>query len=197
LPKRRPRHVITSIGRLVEQKATLLLLGDDAHCSPIERIANECGRDAALIVLGSGDTKFEKRMLKVAHRLPNLVFLQGYSEVLADPLYHAGDLFLIPSSFEPCGISQMLAMQYGQPCVAHRVGGLSDTIDDNVTGFLFDGDTPGEQADAFVDTTLRALGLRTNDPLRWQELQKATAAKRFDWAFAAQETIDNLYCRHA
>ena len=197
LPRRRPRHVITSIGRLVEQKATLLLLGDDTHNSAIERIANRYGRDAAIIILGSGDAAFEHRMLEVAHRLPNLVFLRGYSEVLADPLYHAGDLFLMPSSFEPCGISQMLAMRRGQPVVAHRVGGLGDTIDDNETGFLFDGATPDEQADAFVETTLRALDMRANDPLRWQELQKAAAEKRFDWASAARETINRLYTSYA
>jgi len=193
LPKRRPRHVITSIGRLVAQKATLLLLGDDSRSSPIERIAAECGKDAVIIILGSGEAAFEERMLEVARRVPNLVFLCGYSEVLADPLYHAGDLFLMPSSFEPCGISQMLAMRRGQPVVAHRVGGLGDTIRNDVTGFLFDGETPDEQADAFVETTLRALSVRTEDPLRWQELQKAAAAERFDWAASAQQTTKILY----
>ena len=197
LPKRRPTHVVTSIGRLVAQKATLLLHGDDSGDSPIERIANHLGRDAVVLILGSGEAAFEKRMVNVARKLPNLIFLCGYSEVLADPLYHAGDLFLMPSSFEPCGISQMLAMRKGQPCIAHRVGGLSDTISDGETGFLFGGETPDAQADAFVETTLRALALRTNDPLRWQELQKAAAAERFDWASAAQQTIDTLYVSHA
>ena len=193
MPKRRPRHVVTSIGRLVAQKATLLLQGDDSGNSPIERIADALGRDTAVIILGSGEAAFEKRMLDVAQKLPNLIFLCGYSELLADPLYHAGDLFLMPSSFEPCGISQMLAMRHGQPCVAHRVGGLGDTITDDKTGFLFDGATPEAQADAFVETTLRALALRADDPLRWQDIQKAAAAERFDWASAAQQTIDTLY----
>ena len=103
----------------------------------------------------------------------------------------------MPSSFEPCGISQMLAMRRGQPVVAHRVGGLGDTIDDNETGFLFDGATPDEQADAFVETTLRALDMRANDPLRWQDIQKAAAEKRFDWASAARETINRLYTSYA
>ena len=197
LPKRRPRHVVTSIGRLVAQKATLLLHGDDSANSPIERIANELGRETAIIILGSGEATFEARMLEVARKLPNLVFLCGYSEVLADPLYHAGDLFLMPSSFEPCGISQMLSMRHGQPCVAHRVGGLGDTISDDTTGFLFDGATPDAQADAFVETTLRALTLRADDPLRSQDIQKAAAAERFDWASSAQQTIETLYDNHA
>jgi starch synthase len=193
MPSRRPRHVVTSIGRLVAQKATLLLHGDDSGDSSIERIANDLGRDATVIILGSGEAAFEERMIDVARKLPNLIFLCGYSEALAEPLYHAGDLFLMPSSFEPCGISQMLAMRRGQPCVAHSVGGLSDTISDGETGFLFGGETPDAQADAFVGTTLRALALRTDDPLRWQDIQKAATAKRFDWASAAQQTIDTLY----
>ena len=55
----------------------------------------------------------------------------------------------MPSSYEPCGISQMLAMRRGQPCVAHAIGGLRDTIRDGETGFLFDGSMPDVQADAF------------------------------------------------
>jgi starch synthase len=87
----------------------------------------------------------------------------------------------------------MLAMRRGQPVVAHRVGGLGDTIRNDVTGFLFDGETPDEQADAFVETSLRALSLRTGDPLRWQEIQEAAAAERFDWTASAQQTIKTLY----
>ena len=197
MPKRRPAHVITSIGRLVGQKATLLLHGDEFANSPVERIASQLGRKAALIILGSGEAAFEQRMLKVARRLPNLIFLCGYSEVLADPLYRAGDLFLMPSSFEPCGISQMLAMRWGQPCVAHAVGGLSDTIRNNNTGFLFDGTTPETQADAFVETTLAALSMRTHEPSRWKEIRQAAAAERFDWASSASHTINTLYIDHA
>ena len=193
MPKRRPPHLLTSIGRLVAQKATLLLHPDASGETPIERIANRQGRNAVLVVLGSGEPGYEARMLEVARKLPNLVFLCGYSEPLADPLYHAGDLFLMPSSFEPCGISQMLAMRRGQPVVAHAVGGLIDTIDHEETGFLFNGSTPAEQAEAFVDATLGALALRTDDPARWHEIRNAAAAKRFDWASSAQQTIKALY----
>jgi len=196
MPKRRPQHVVTSIGRLVAQKATLLLHSNDGSESPLERIANDLGRRAVIIILGSGEASFEARMLEVAKKLPNLIFLCGYSEVLADPLYHAGDLFLMPSSFEPCGISQMLAMRRGQPCVAHAVGGLSDTIDQDKTGFLFGGSTPDAQADAFVERTLTALALRSEDPVRWQEICIAAAAQRFDWARSAQQTINALYLDH-
>ena len=193
MPKRRPRHLLTSIGRLVAQKATLLLHENKSGKSALQRIADELGKNGVIIVLGSGETIFEERLLDVARRTPNLIFLCGYSESLAEPLYHAGDLFLMPSSFEPCGISQMLAMRRGQPCIAHAIGGLRDTIRDGETGFLFDGSTPDTQADAFVTTTLGALTVRTDDLIRWQDIRKAAAAQRFDWASSAKQTIESLY----
>jgi starch synthase len=111
LPRRRPSHLITTIGRLVAQKAALLLHEFDNGETALERIAVAVGRQGVVILLGSGDTEFEERMLSVAKQVPNLVFLHGYSEGLSAPLYRGGDLFLMPSSFEPCGISQMLAMR--------------------------------------------------------------------------------------
>ena len=193
MPKRRPHHLLTSIGRLVAQKATLLLHEDTSGKSAIQRIADSLGKNGVIIVLGSGDAAYESRLLEVARKTPNLIFLCGYSESLAEPLYHAGDLFLMPSSFEPCGISQMLAMRRGQPCVAHAIGGLGDTIRHEQTGFLFNGSTPDAQADNFVGTTLNALAIRANDPMRWQEIRTAATAQRFDWALSAQQTIESLY----
>ena len=101
-PKRRPLHILTSIGRLVAQKAALLLLDAENGNSPLQRLSAELGRSTVIIVIGSGEPVFEKRMLAVAHACPNVLFLNGYSELLADPVYAAGDLFLMPSSFEPC-----------------------------------------------------------------------------------------------
>ncbi len=193
MPKRRPSHLMTSIGRLVEQKATLLLHEFDDGSTPIGRIAEAAGPKSVIVVLGSGDRHLEARMLQVARQVPNLVFLQGYSEDLAAPLYRGGDLFLMPSSFEPCGISQMLAMRSAQPCVVHGVGGLKDTVEDGVTGFVFDGHSPDEQAGEFVSTTVRALDIRSNDPIAWQNVCQAAAARRFDWAAAAETTIETLY----
>lgn len=193
LPKRRPAHVMTSIGRLVAQKATLLLHEIDDGQNALGRIAETFGKQAAIIVLGSGDPEFEQRMLKLAQLTPNLLYLHGYSENLAAPLYRGGDLFLMPSSFEPCGISQMLAMRGAQPCVVHGVGGLADTVEDGETGFVFDGDSTAAQAHEFVSTTMHALDLHANDPIGWQKICRAAAARRFDWASSAEQTVHMLY----
>ncbi|MCP4302981.1 MAG: glycogen synthase [Gammaproteobacteria bacterium] len=193
LPKRRPSHLMTSVGRLVAQKATLLLHEFENGETALGRIAAAVGKQGVIILLGSGDSELEERMLRVAKQVPNLVFLHGYSEGLSAPLYRGGDLFLMPSSFEPCGISQMLAMRGAQPCVVHGVGGLKDTVEDGVTGFVFDGESPAAQADDFVKTTARALRLRSKDPVGWQTICRAAAACRFDWDSSAETTIQTLY----
>jgi starch synthase len=192
-PKRRPLHILTSIGRLVAQKATLLLLDAENGNSPLQRLSAELGRSTVIIVIGSGEPVFEKRMLAVAHACPNVLFLNGYSELLADPVYAAGDLFLMPSSFEPCGISQMLAMRAGQPCVVHGVGGLRDTVEHGETGFIFGGETSRAQADNFVTATREALAWRSDDPAGWKTMCERAMEQRFSWQLCAERTVRELY----
>jgi len=118
---------------------------------------------------------------------------QSQLRSLSDPLYSAADLFLMPSSFEPCGISQMLAMRAGQPCVVHAVGGLKDTVRDGVTGFVFEGGTPGEQAEAFTKAVQRAITIRSTDKERWQEICNNAKDERFSWDLAAKTYMQRLY----
>ena len=193
LPKRRPKNVLTSIGRVVRQKAALFLEPLAYGRNALEHILDDIGRQGVLFLLGSGEPGYEHALADIAERTPNLVYLCGYSETLADPLYRAGDLFLMPSSFEPCGISQMLAMRSAQPCVVHGVGGLRDTVRDERTGFVFNGATPRAQADAFVATVRRALALKAGDNDRWQSICIRAASQRFTWRAAATQTIGQLY----
>lgn len=193
LPKRRPRHVLTSIGRLVRQKASLLFEELPDGRTALDAILDDLGSHGVIIFIGSGESYYEQRMLEVAERADKLLFLCGYSETLAEPLYRAGDLFLMPSSFEPCGISQMLAMRGTQPCVVHGVGGLKDTVMNNRSGFVFTGDTPQQQAVNFVATVRRALIMRTNRNDEWQKICIRAASARFSWADAARRTIEHLY----
>jgi starch synthase len=193
LPDDRPQNVLVSIGRLVRQKVSLFLeLLPDGR-SALEHIAGRIAGNGVLILLGSGEREFEQRVLEIAGRCERLVFLRGYSETLADPLYRTGDLFLMPSSFEPCGISQMLAMRAAQPCVVHGVGGLCDTVDDGRTGFVFGGSNPGEQAGNFVAAVDRALALKSDANENWQKLCIRAASERFDWKHSATRTIEELY----
>jgi starch synthase len=189
----RPATILTSVGRLVAQKATLFEAHGSQGKPALEEIAAHAGKQALLLILGSGEPQFEKAILDIAVRNSNLLFLCGYSETLADHLYSMGDLFLMPSSFEPCGISQMLAMRAGTPCVVHGVGGLRDTVQDEIDGFVFAGDDLTAQADAFVATTSRALDLRRTRADAWNRICSVARSRRFEWGQSAQETAGNLY----
>jgi len=193
----RPRHLLTSVGRLVAQKVSLFLQAVPGHDSAIEAMLQQLGDHSLLILLGSGEQELEQRLAAIAAHHSSLLFLKGYAEELSDSLYNSGDLFLMPSSFEPCGISQMLAMRAGQPCVVHAVGGLRDTVIDGETGFVFEAcspiGSPAEQAGAFVACVQRALRLREQDSAAWLKLRHKAAAQRFSWQFAAQAYISGLY----
>ena len=193
LPKRRPRHVLTSVGRLVRQKASLMLEPLHDGRPALEHVLDAIEHQGVMILLGSGEAEYENRIADIAARADNLLFLCGYSTTLAEPLYRAGDLFLMPSSFEPCGISQMLAMRAAQPCVVHGVGGLRDTVEDGRSGFVFTGPTPQEQASNFVAAVRRALDVKTDANDGWQSICIRAASKRYTWEKSARETIEKLY----
>jgi len=104
-----------------------------------------------------------------------------------------GDLFMMPSSFEPCGISQMLSMRAGQPCIAHSVGGLTDTIADKENGFLFTGDTQFNQAENMLQCFKDTLSLYKNEPKKFKEIAANAGKARFLWSDSAQRYLSDLY----
>jgi len=193
LSKERPGILLTSVGRITAQKLRLLQAATGDGRAALEGVLDTIGDDALLVILGSGDPGLEQFLTAASARRPGLLFLRGYSDALAQALYGAGDLFLMPSSFEPCGISQMLAMRAGQPCLVHQVGGLKDTVTPNVNGFGFDGDTLLEQTDALVTSLGEALKLRRRHPRRWANLKKAAARARFPWRASAESCLRLLY----
>ena len=84
---------------------------------------------AAFVLLGSGDPRFEKAMRECENRHRGKVCAYiGYSEALSHRIYAGADFLLMPSAFEPCGLSQMIAMRYGTLPIVHEVGGLKDTV---------------------------------------------------------------------
>ena len=138
-PSHHQPFVLTSVGRVTDQKVRILRQEMENGQSALEQLLDILGDDGIFLMLGNGDKDLEVFLTKVAARKQNFIFLKGYSESLANSIYGSGDLFLMPSSFEPCGISQMLAMRVGQPCLVHRVGGLADTVKNNRNGFVFTG----------------------------------------------------------
>ena len=185
--------LITSVGRLTDQKALLLRQATDTGIV-LDELAKITARSSGrLIVLGSGDAHLEYVFTKAMARNDNLLFLNGYGQSLGDMLYDIGDLFLMPSSFEPCGISQMLAMRSGQPCLVHQVGGLSDTVAHLESGFVFSGEDLHQQKAQLLNMFTQALELYDNDINRYDQIRDGAQAKRFEWDNVALSYINSLY----
>lgn len=190
-PVGRPGAVVTCVTRVVAQKVRLMQMS--ARPSALERVLRGLGETDVLLLLGTGDKALEQFMLDLSYRFSRFVFLNGFDNACAGALYANGDLFLMPSSFEPCGISQMLAMRDGQPCVVHGVGGLKDTVADGRTGFSFSGASLDIQANGFVDAVFRALCLLRCDVARYDAIRDAAFRERFLWSNSIRQYVEQLY----
>ncbi len=106
----------------------------------------------------------------------------GYDPELANAILAGSDLFLVPSRFEPCGLTQQIAMACGTPPVVHNVGGLADTVSAQ-TGFRFNGATHA----ALRDGIKHALEVLRDEPARFAEIQKAGRARDASWKTPAAQ----------
>ena len=139
-----------------------------------------------LVILGAGDPKLESMARNLQEDLPGRVRVDmRYDAKLARQIYGGSDIFLMPSRYEPCGLSQMIAMRYGSVPLVRAVGGLHDTVTDSETGFVF----VDTKVKSFNDTLRRALGLHP-DRSRWMNLQKAGMAQDFSWSKSAQKYLE-------
>lgn len=189
-----PSFVLTSVGRLTDQKMLILRQATATHETVLDAVLDKLAQfsDSALFVLvGSGDPQLTAIFRQVAARHENFIFLNGYAESLPDWLYQNGDLFLMPSSFEPCGISQMLAMREGQPCLVHGVGGLKDTVAHDKSGFVFNGRDLSEQANNLLETLDYALTVSQTE--QWKKIKRSAKSRRFSWPKVAKEMKKKLY----
>lgn len=153
------------------------------------------------ILLGSGEEKFEDFFVQLAKEFPDKVAVHiGFDEDLAHQLYAGADIFLMPSHFEPCGLSQLISMRYGTVPVANKTGGLKDTVIeyDRVTqtgnGFLsdFTGNEP------FTEAVRRAL-MFYQESGHWEAIKKNGMEADYSWKQSAglyeglyQELTKNL-----
>ena len=150
-------------------------------------------RNGIFIMLGSGDSFYEQFFSNVMESHKNFVFLNGYSESLSSVLYSFGDLFVMPSIYEPCGISQMLAMRAGVPCLVHQVGGLNDTVIDGQNGFSFGGSSLQEKQFNLLTTLDDSLRLFHEQPKKWKRISQAAASARFTWDKSVYQYLEQLY----
>lgn len=194
--KRERGFVVTTVGRITEQKVRLLrhpVYYQQQTLPVLQHLLNILGDAGVVVMQGSGDQEYEKFLTEVSAACSNLIFLRGYSDPLAQAVYASGDLFLMPSSFEPCGISQMLAMRAGQACLVHGVGGLNDTVIDGVSGFVFRGENGDQQGIQLLERFKEVLQLYQENPKKFQTIARAAARARFTWETAARECLEKLY----
>lgn len=186
--------LLTNVTRVTEQKVRLLVERGTKNKKAIDEIAELLVEyNGVFFLLGSGSKDYESLLEKACSQHERFVFLRGYSDTLAKALYANGNLFLMPSLFEPCGISQMIAMGCGQPCVVHAVGGLRDTVQHNVNGFTFTGMNIQEKVDNFVNVTRTAVEIFNTDKTRWEQLRSEASQARFTWEESAKRYIEIMY----
>ena len=135
------------VSRLVQQK------GIDLTLDVVDTIVKGGGR---LAVIGRGEPELEQALTEMAKRYPGRVGVKiGFNETDARRMFAGSDFLLMPSRYEPCGLSQMYAQRFGSLPIARKTGGLADTIEDGVTGFLFREAT----SDSYLDAVQRALNV--------------------------------------
>ena len=139
-----------------------------------------------LVLLGAGDPKLEAMAKKLQEDFPDRIRVETrYDAKLARQIYGGADIFLMPSRYEPCGISQMISMRYGCIPLVRAVGGLHDTVTDSETGFVF----VDTKVKSFNDAVRRALNLYPYHS-RWAALQKAGMALDFSWSHSARKYLE-------
>jgi len=176
LPQRRRAPLFGMTGRMVTQKGLDLIL------NAVELLST----DAQFVFLGSGEHHYEQALVELASSAPNRIGVQlDFTDRLEHRLMAGADIFLMPSLYEPCGLTQMRAQRYGSPPIVRRVGGLADTVEDGVTGFAFDAYTP----QAFEEAGLRALKWFA-DTARWQTLIRRGMARDFSWEGSVTKYLD-------
>ena len=183
------RPIVATVTRLVQQKAPDLI--EHALYRTLEK-------GGQFILLGSSATpQTQKKFSDLLHKMQgneNAALLLAHDEALAHLIFAAADMFIIPSLFEPCGLTQLIALRYGSVPIARMTGGLIDTVFDIDTstrpaternGFTFDQPNP-----AGVNSALdRALKCWSEEKEKWQNIMRQGMAWDFSWRHAAPEYL--------
>lgn len=173
--------MIGCISRLTDQK------GFDLIAHVMEEII---ATGSQLVVLGTGEKKYEEMFTSYAAKYPEQVSASiCYSNELSHQIYAACDSFLMPSLFEPCGLSQLMSLRYGTLPIVRETGGLKDTVqpyneaDNTGTGFTFS----DYNAHEMLYRVEAASALYTGNKRRWNQMVERAMAQDFSWYASARK----------
>src|SRR5581483_417411 len=163
------------VGRLVEQKGLDLVLqaGEELKKMPLN-----------LVVLGVGEKIYEDKLRRLSQEMPSFKLQLEFNESKARRVYAGSDFFLVPSKFEPSGLTQMIAMRYGAIPVVRKTGGLADTVTDGETGLVFD-HYRGEDLALTIKRALRLF----RDPHEMGRIKINGTKQDFSWDRSAKEYV--------
>jgi starch synthase len=169
------------VSRLVHQKGLDLMIG------AAETVVRSGGQIA---IMGQGEPAVERELGALAKRHPGDIALKvGFDEVEARCMFAGSDFLLMPSRFEPCGLSQMYAQRFGSLPIARKTGGLADSIEDGLTGFLFG----AISVEACLEAIARAFNVFGNSDI-FMAMRRLAMARNFSWTRPAASYQD-IYAR--
>jgi len=180
--------IIGMVTRLSEQKGIAELFAPNYGCA--YSVASNMKVQFAII--GEGEAWCENELLSLSRQLPNFRVFIGYDETLSHLLQAGSDFFLMPSRYEPCGLSQMYAMRYGTIPIVRRTGGLSDTVENynettgEGTGFMFDNLSPS----SIYDTIGWACFAYYNKKTHITKMRTRCMEANFSVAFSASKYLE-------
>jgi starch synthase len=186
LPRDENKFMIGIVSRLTEQK------GFDILAQALEQLCND---DVQIVVLGTGDSHYENMFRHFAWKYSNKLSANIYfSDALAHKIYASCDAFLMPSRFEPCGLSQIISLKYGTIPIVRETGGLKDTVvpyneyTGEGTGFSFS----QYSANDMLFVTRYAKGIYYDKREQWHDIMTNAMSQDFSWSVSADKYI-NLY----
>ena len=182
LPVKKNTFLIGMVSRMTDQK------GFDLVAYIMEELLNE--QDVQFVVLGTGEYKYQEMFDYFQKKYPDKIRNYiGYSEEKAHKIYASCDAFLMPSLFEPCGLSQMMAMRYGTLPIVRETGGLKDTVmpyneyEKTGTGFSF----ANYNAHEMLFVIRYAIDVYRNHPQDWEALMYRAMEQDFSWKASAKQ----------
>jgi len=177
------RPVIGIVSRLVEQKGFDLIGGAMTELIEEDPAPEDFpAEDFTMVVLGSGEWRFEEMFRRLARSRPDRFAVRiGYDETLSHCIEAGSDMFLMPSRYEPCGLSQIYSLRYGTVPIVRATGGLEDTVDEE-TGFKF-----SDYSSTALAEAIRAALEAWRDPDSWRLRMRRGMAKEYSWEVSAEK----------